>query len=202
MTNYSKWDKFASDLASDSEAEEERDLADFAKKTVRYIHVPPGDFRDKTQLCQLLEEDPHFEAPSSAAAGINLGDGAEAGVDRAVKKYKWTSVSSQFLPGYGNSTQGDDIWRIFYDDMFLTSQTEPNRAARALLGYQSLGSFVVSCLDRKTGEDRLISRKEVADLVMKRQRGGDAERITVEHEQQKATMDSFSQLGGQRVELG
>ena len=28
-----------------------------------FIHVPPGDYTRKEQLCQLLEEDPDFEAP-------------------------------------------------------------------------------------------------------------------------------------------
>eukprot|EP00439_Symbiodinium_sp_Y106_P061392 s981_g9.t1 len=47
MTNYSKWDKFAADLASDTEEEEERELGDYTAKTVCYIHVPPGDFTKK-----------------------------------------------------------------------------------------------------------------------------------------------------------
>jgi hypothetical protein len=27
-----------------------------------FIHVPPGDFTRKEQLCEMLEEDPDFEA--------------------------------------------------------------------------------------------------------------------------------------------
>eukprot|EP00933_Yihiella_yeosuensis_P067045 TRINITY_DN71650_c0_g1_i1.p1 TRINITY_DN71650_c0_g1~~TRINITY_DN71650_c0_g1_i1.p1 ORF type:complete len:203 (+),score=49.46 TRINITY_DN71650_c0_g1_i1:59-667(+) len=202
MTNYAKWDKFAADLASDSEEEEERELSEYTKKRARFIHVPPGDFLKKEDLCKLLEEDLDFEAPSSAAAGIMDGGVTEPQVDRALKKYKWASVASQFLPGYGPNSKGDDCWRIFYDDTFLTTQTEPNRAARALLGYQSLGSFVVSCLDKRAGEDRLISRKEVADLVMNRQRGSDGERIHYEHESQKARSEEFSKLGAETIELG
>eukprot|EP00931_Biecheleriopsis_adriatica_P054244 TRINITY_DN31904_c0_g1_i2.p1 TRINITY_DN31904_c0_g1~~TRINITY_DN31904_c0_g1_i2.p1 ORF type:complete len:134 (-),score=32.64 TRINITY_DN31904_c0_g1_i2:112-513(-) len=131
-----------------------------------------------------------------------MSDGqTEPGVERAIKKYKWSSVASQFLPGYGPGSPGDDMWRIFYDDTFLTTQSEPNKAARALLGYKSLGSFVVSCVDRSTGKDRPISRKEVADLIMKRQQGADAERIGREHAVQKDRMDTFSKFGGETVEL-
>ena len=36
---------------------------------------------------------------------------------------------------------------------------------------------------------------QVADLVMKRQQGGDAERISREHEDQRARMEAFSKLG-------
>mmetsp|Transcript_45360 Transcript_45360/g.117413 ORF Transcript_45360/g.117413 Transcript_45360/m.117413 type:complete len:207 (-) Transcript_45360:46-666(-) len=202
MTNYSKWDKFAADVASDTESEEERELTDYAKKTARYIHIPPKEFSRKPELCALLEEDPDFEAPSSAEAGVFLdGKESEPGVARSLKKYGWTSVSSQLVPGYGGNTQGNDHWRIFFDDMFLTTQKVPNRGARALLGYQSLGSFVVACLDAKTGEDRLISRKEVADLITKRQQGGDGERISREHERQKESMKTFEQFGGTRVDL-
>jgi len=93
------------------------------------------------------------------------------------------------------------LWRLYFDDNFLTTQKEPNRAARALLGYKSMGSFVVSCLNRSTGVERPISRKEVADLIMKRQHGGDAERISREHENQRAQMEAFSKLGGQTVDL-
>ncbi|CAK9006932.1 NADP-dependent glyceraldehyde-3-phosphate dehydrogenase [Durusdinium trenchii] len=202
MTNYSKWDKFAADLASDTEEEEERELEKYTSKTACFIHVPPGDFTKKEQLCKLLEEDPDFEAPSSTAAGIVTEDAEpEPGVSRALKKYKWQSVTSSFIPGYAPGGGSDDLWRLFFDDNFLTTQTEPNRAARALLGYKSLGSFVVSCVSRTTGVERPISRKEVADLIMRRQHGGDAERISREHEDQKARMDAFSKLGGQTVEL-
>mmetsp|Transcript_89830 Transcript_89830/g.262573 ORF Transcript_89830/g.262573 Transcript_89830/m.262573 type:complete len:207 (-) Transcript_89830:41-661(-) len=203
MTNYSKWDKFAADLASDTESEEERDLSEYTRKTTRYIHVPPREFSRKDALCKLLEEDEEFEAPGSAAAGIvTEGVETEPGVARALKKYGWTSIGSQFLPGYGTSSQGDDLWRIFFDDTFLTSQTKPNPGARALLGHNSLGSFVVACLDRKTGQDRPISCKEVADLIARRQQGGDAERINLENEQQRKRMDVFSQLGAETVDLG
>ncbi|CAJ1426273.1 unnamed protein product, partial [Effrenium voratum] len=202
MTNYSKWDKFAADLASDTEEEEEQELKDFTSKSGCFIHVPCGDFSRKEQLCKMLQEDPDFEAPSSSAAGI-LADDAEPepGVERALKKYKWASVTSSFIPGYGPSNGGDDMWRLFFDDNFLTTQSEPNRAARALLGYRALGSFVVSCVNRKTGQDRPISRKEVADLIMRRLQGGDAERITRENEDQRARMETFSQLGGETIEL-
>mmetsp|Transcript_150757 Transcript_150757/g.420240 ORF Transcript_150757/g.420240 Transcript_150757/m.420240 type:complete len:207 (+) Transcript_150757:60-680(+) len=202
MTNYSKWDKFASDLASDTESEEERDLSAYAKKSARYIHVPPRDFSQKEALCRLLEEDEEFEAPGSAAAGIvTEGVEPEPGVARALKKYGWTSVGSQLLPGYGTGSLGDDLWRVFFDDMFLTTQKQPNPGARALLGYQSLGSFVVACMDRQTGRDRPISRKEVADLIMRRQEGKDAERINLEQEQQKQRMAMFEQLGAEKIEL-
>mmetsp|Transcript_15248 Transcript_15248/g.48067 ORF Transcript_15248/g.48067 Transcript_15248/m.48067 type:complete len:208 (+) Transcript_15248:81-704(+) len=202
MTNYSKWDKFAADLASDTESEEERDLSDYTKKLVRYVHVPPRDFSQKRALCQLLEEDEDFEPPGSAAAGV-LADGGEPepGVARALKKYGWSSIGSQLLPGYGSGSRGDDLWRVFFDDNFLTTQSAPNPGARALLGYRSLGSFVVACLDRKAGADRPISRKEVADLICRRQQGGDAERINLEHEGQKQSMSMFEQLGAQKIEL-
>lgn len=202
MTNYSKWDKFAADLASDTEEEEERQLEDYNQKTGSFIHVPPGDYTKKEDLCQLLEEDPDFEAPSSTAAGILSDDvEPEPGVARALKKYKWSSVTSSFIPGYAPGGTSDDLWRLYFDDNFLTTQKEPNRAARALLGYKSMGSFVVSCLNRSTGVERPISRKEVADLIMKRQHGGDAERISREHENQRAQMEAFSKLGGQTVDL-
>mmetsp|Transcript_46146 Transcript_46146/g.103773 ORF Transcript_46146/g.103773 Transcript_46146/m.103773 type:complete len:207 (-) Transcript_46146:100-720(-) len=202
MTNYNKWDKFASDLASDTESEEERELSDYTKKNARYVHVPPREFTRKEALCKLLEEDEEFEAPASAAAGIVMeGAEPEPGVARAFKKYGWTSIGSQFLPGYGVGSKGDDLWRIFFDDTFLTSQTKPNPGARALLGYASLGSFVVACLDRKTGEDRPISRKEVADLITRRQQGLDGERINLEQEDQKSRMEMFDKLGAERVEL-
>eukprot|EP00927_Polykrikos_kofoidii_P007279 TRINITY_DN12980_c0_g1_i1.p1 TRINITY_DN12980_c0_g1~~TRINITY_DN12980_c0_g1_i1.p1 ORF type:complete len:281 (-),score=41.91 TRINITY_DN12980_c0_g1_i1:76-918(-) len=204
MTNYSKWDKFAADVASDTDGEEEQELSEFAKKEVRYIHIPPKDFSRKPQLCRLLEEAPDFEQPTSQAAGVLLeepGASVEPGVARALEKYGWTSIGSQLLPGYGAASQGDDLWRIFFDDNFLTTQKQPNPGARALLGYASLGSFVVACLDRKAGEDRLISRKEVADLIMRRQQGGDAERIALESERQKESMKVFDELGAQKIEL-
>mmetsp|Transcript_105752 Transcript_105752/g.296099 ORF Transcript_105752/g.296099 Transcript_105752/m.296099 type:complete len:209 (-) Transcript_105752:75-701(-) len=203
MTSYAKWDKFAKDLASDTESEEERDLSDFAQKTVRYIHVPPRDFSQKAQLCKLLEEEDAFEAPSSAAAGVCVEDGEKppSEVARALKKYGWSSIGSQFIPGYGASSNSDDLWRVFFDDNFLCTQKEKNPGARALLGHQSLGSFVVSCMERSTGQDRPISRKEVADLIMRRQQGLDAERINLEAEKQTERMALFDQLGAQRVDL-
>lgn len=167
-----------------------------------FVHIPPGDFSRKEQLCKLLQEDADFEAPSSSAAGVEMDDEVrETGVESALEKYKWKSVGSQFVPGYGPTSAGDDMWRAFFDDNFLSTQSEPNRAARALLGHKSLGSFVVSCVDRKTGEARPISRKEVADLILRRQQGGDGERIQKEHETQKANMEAFSKLGGQSVNL-
>eukprot|EP00913_Durusdinium_trenchii_P015942 g14981.t1 len=189
MTNYSKWDKFAADLASDTEEEEERELEKYTSKTACFIHVPPGDFTKKEQLCKLLEEDPDFEAPSSTAAGIVTEDAEpEPGVSRALKKYKWQSVTSSFIPGYAPGGGSDDLWRLFFDDNFLTTQTEPNRAARALLGYKSLGSFVVSCAHQPEGG----GRPHHASATW---------RISREHEDQKARMDAFSKLGGQTVEL-
>mmetsp|Transcript_70254 Transcript_70254/g.124090 ORF Transcript_70254/g.124090 Transcript_70254/m.124090 type:complete len:204 (+) Transcript_70254:29-640(+) len=201
MTNYDKWAKFAADVASDSDKEEEKELEKYTKKRARFIHVPPGAFSNKEQICKLLEEDMDFEAPSSAAAGIMDEGIVEPGVARAIDKYKWSSVGSQFLPGYGPSAPGTDMWRIFFDDNFLTTQKEPNKAARALIGHKSLGSFVVSCVDRNTKEDRAISLKEVADLIIRRQQGGDAERIGREHGDQRAQMDSLSSLGVETVEL-
>jgi len=204
MTNYSKWNKFASDLASDTESEEERELSEFARKDVRYIHIPPKDFTRKPQLCRLLEEVADFEPPSSQAAGVALEEAPEVepGVARAIKSFGWTSIGSQLIPGYGAGNEGDDLWRVFFDDNFLTTQKLPNPGARALLGYQSLGSFVVACMDRSRGEDRPISRKEVADLIMRRQQGGDGERIAVERERQEANMKLFDSIGAQKVDLG
>lgn len=203
MTNYSKWDKFAADIASDTESEEEREMGDYTEKRARYIHLPPKDFSTKAQCCAILEEDDDFEAPSSAAAGV-LDEGAapEAGVGRALKQYGWSSIGSQFVPGYGSTSGGDDLWRVFFDDNFLSTQRQPNRGARALIGHKSLGSFVIACMNRSTGEDRPISRKEVADLILRRQQGGDAERINLEHEQQKANMKLFEDIGAETVNLG
>jgi len=203
MTNYSKWDKFAADLASDTEGEEEQELDVYTKKSARYIHIPPCDFtNEKEALCKLLEEDDEFEAPGSASAGIPTEDSeTPAGVQRALTKYGWKSIGSQFIPGYGVGSSGDDLWRIFFDDCFLTTQKDANPGARALLGNASLGSFVVACLNRKAGSDRPISRKEVADLIMRRQQGADAERINLEHEEQKKRMQMFEELGAQTVDL-
>jgi len=202
MTNYSKWDKLAAELPSDTESEEERELSDYTRKETCYIHIPPKEFTQKTQLCKLLEEDPQFEAPSSAAAGVvEDGDDEEPNVSRAKKKYGWGSIGSQMIPGYGSTCKGEDHWRVFFDDCFLTTQKTPNPGARALLGYASLGSFVVACLDGRTGKDRPISRKEVADLILKRQKGEDAERINVEHEARSKSMKEFEKLGAQCLDL-
>jgi len=203
MTNYSKWDKFAADLASDTDGEEEQELSRYTSKSARYIHIPPKDFTKKERLCELLEEDALFESPSSAAAGVCAVDGDQPPpeVVRSLEKYGWGSIGSQFLPGYGASSQGDDLWRIFFDDNFLSTQKKENPGARALLGFASLGSFVVACMNRKTGEDRPISRKEVADLIIRRQTGGDAEKIQLETESQKERMAMFEQLGAKQVEL-
>mmetsp|Transcript_38137 Transcript_38137/g.95696 ORF Transcript_38137/g.95696 Transcript_38137/m.95696 type:complete len:209 (+) Transcript_38137:78-704(+) len=203
MTNYSKWDKFAADLASDTDGEEEQELHDFTHQRSRYIHIPPRDFTRKPQLCKLLEEDASFEPPSSAAAGVctESGEEPEPAVARVLKKYGWSSVGSQFIPGYGAGSQGDDLWRVYFDDNFLSTQKTPNAGARALLGFESRGSFVVACLDRKSGENRPISRKEVADLIMRRQQGGDAEKINMEMEAQRERMKAFESLGAETVEL-
>mmetsp|Transcript_24544 Transcript_24544/g.54643 ORF Transcript_24544/g.54643 Transcript_24544/m.54643 type:complete len:206 (-) Transcript_24544:112-729(-) len=202
MTNYNKWDKFVSDIPSDTESEEERELSDFTKKSVRYIHIPPVEFTTKPQLCKLLEEDPNFAPPSSAAAGIVIeGEELETGTKYATSKYGWSSVGSQLIPGYGAGSKGSDHWRIFFDDNFLSTQKVPNRGARALLGHNSLGSFVVACLNRDTGEDRPISRKEVADLIISRQQGNDAERIALERERHEASMKTFEAIGAERVDL-
>eukprot|EP00435_Cladocopium_sp_Y103_P012173 s3038_g3.t1 len=168
MTNYSKWDKFAADLASDTEEEEERQLEDYTSKTACFIHVPPGDFTRKEQLCQMLEEDPDFEAPSSTAAGIvSDGEQPEPGVLRALEKYKWSSVTSSFIPGYNPGGGSDDLWRLFFDDNFLTSQKEPNRAARALLGIEARPIFdtVVGAHEGGLHHDTLQSSKSLRIAV-------------------------------------
>jgi len=203
MTNYSKWDKFAADLASDTEGEEEQQLVDYTKKSARYIHIPARDFpNEKEALCKLLEEDDEFEPPSSGAAGIPTDDSeTPAGLQRALTKYGWKSIGSQFIPGYGVNSNGDDLWRVFFDDCFLTTQTVANPGARALLGNASLGSFVVACFDRKSGSDKLISKKEVADLIMRRQQGADGERIDLEQKEQAKRMQMFEELGAQTVDL-
>merc|ERR1711924_548390 len=158
MGNYSKWDKFAADLDSDTDKEEERQLTDFTKKVGLYIHIPAKDFSTKEQLCKILEDVPEFEPPSSSAAGVASidGDELEPGVESALKRYGWSSIGSQNVPGYGAASQGDDIWRVFFDDNFLSSQKQRNPGARGLLGVASLGSFIISCLDRKTGTCRPI----------------------------------------------
>eukprot|EP00929_Paragymnodinium_shiwhaense_P021596 TRINITY_DN14049_c0_g1_i1.p1 TRINITY_DN14049_c0_g1~~TRINITY_DN14049_c0_g1_i1.p1 ORF type:complete len:209 (-),score=43.36 TRINITY_DN14049_c0_g1_i1:479-1105(-) len=204
MTNYNKWDKFAADLASDTEEEEEQDLARFTGKNTRYIHIPPKEFTRKPQLCQLLEEEPEYAPPSSQSAGVLVGEDVgevEPGVAEASKKFKWSSIGSQFIPGYGANSEGDDLWRVWFDDNFLSTQKVANPAARALLGNPCLGSFVVACLDRKTGKDRPISRKEVADLIMRRQQGLDGERIAREREAHEEGMKVFDQIGAERVNL-
>eukprot|EP00928_Gymnodinium_smaydae_P082980 TRINITY_DN66246_c0_g1_i1.p2 TRINITY_DN66246_c0_g1~~TRINITY_DN66246_c0_g1_i1.p2 ORF type:complete len:207 (+),score=58.26 TRINITY_DN66246_c0_g1_i1:92-712(+) len=204
MTNYNKWDKFAADLASDTESEEERELSEFTRKEVRYLHLPPREFTRKPQLCRLLEEAVGFEPPSSQAAGVAAVAGEEViepAVRQAMQRYGWSSIGSQLIPGFGSGCEGDDLWRVFFDDNFLTTQKVPNPGARALLGYASLGSFVVACLDRKTGKDRPISRKEVADLIIRRQQGGDAERIQQERERSEANMKLLEGVGAETVEL-
>mmetsp|Transcript_58976 Transcript_58976/g.140814 ORF Transcript_58976/g.140814 Transcript_58976/m.140814 type:complete len:208 (+) Transcript_58976:70-693(+) len=202
MTNYSKWDKFAADLASDTESEEERELVNYTSKNACYIHVPPKDFSNKEQLCKILEDAVDFAPPSSSAAGIMEEDSEpEAGVVAACKNYGWTSIGSQSLPGYGAAAQGKDAWRVYFDDNFLTTQSKPNRGARALIGHQSLGSFVVACYDRDSGKDRPISRKEVADLIINRQQGKDAEKINLEHEKQQESQELFKKLGVDTINL-
>merc|ERR1711977_465871 len=166
--------------------------------------IPPKDFTTKPQLCKLLEDEPEYEPPSSNAAGVLVGDDVgevEPGVAVAAKKYNWSSIGSQFIPGYGANSEGDDLWRVWFDDNFLSSQTVSNPGARALLGNPCLGSFVVACLDRKTGKDRPISRKEVADLVMRRQQGLDGERIAREREAHQESMKVFEKMGAQTVDL-
>eukprot|EP00747_Dinoflagellata_sp_TGD_P167324 gnl/TRDRNA2_/TRDRNA2_191497_c0_seq1.p1 gnl/TRDRNA2_/TRDRNA2_191497_c0~~gnl/TRDRNA2_/TRDRNA2_191497_c0_seq1.p1 ORF type:complete len:198 (+),score=48.22 gnl/TRDRNA2_/TRDRNA2_191497_c0_seq1:74-667(+) len=194
MTNYSKWDKLAAELHEDTDSEEEADLKEYTTKSTRYIHIPPGDFTQKRQLCKLLEEHDDFKVPESGAI-----EGEE--VDRARARYGWQSVGSQFIPGYGLNSVGDDCWRVFFDDNFLTTQKTSNVAARALLGFPSLGSFVVACLNRKTGSDRPISRKEVADLIIRRQEGYDAERIRAETRQGKESMEAMEKMGVNRIDL-
>eukprot|EP00932_Pfiesteria_piscicida_P000029 SRR837773.10024.p1 GENE.SRR837773.10024~~SRR837773.10024.p1 ORF type:complete len:116 (-),score=35.36 SRR837773.10024:21-317(-) len=93
------------------------------------------------------------------------------------------------------------MWRVFFDDNFLSTQKASNPGARALLGSASLGSMVVACLDRRTGQDRPISRFEVASLIMKRQMGDDAGKIAYEGEQSKERMAQLGQLGVQTVDL-
>mmetsp|Transcript_60022 Transcript_60022/g.134941 ORF Transcript_60022/g.134941 Transcript_60022/m.134941 type:complete len:207 (-) Transcript_60022:11-631(-) len=203
MTNYNKWDKFAADLASDTESEEERELVDFTSKNACYVHIPPQSFSTKEQLCKLLEELPEFSPPSSSAAGIlEEGTAPEAGVEAACKKFGWTSIGSQALPGYGAAYKGRDLWRVYFDDLFCTTQTKPNPGARALIGHQSLGSFVLACMDRETTKDRPISRKEVADLIMNRQQGKDAEKISLEHETQQENQEMYKKLGLDTINLG
>merc|ERR1719240_2607411 len=194
MTNYSKWDKFAKDLHSDTESEEEDNLRAHTGKDARHVHIPPKSFSTKEQLCQLFEEDECFE-----------GTGEQT---PSCQRYGWEGgVGSQFVPGYGLSSKGggvdsNDHWRVYFDDMFLTTQKEPNPGARALLGTASLGSFVVACVDGKSGLERPISKKEVADLIMRRQEGLDAERIDLESQQQRKGMELYEKMGVETIEMG
>merc|ERR1719387_2170079 len=86
--------------------------------------------------------------------------------------------------------------------MFLTTQSQANPGARALLGTPSLGSFVVACLNSENGLERPISKKEVADLIIRRQEGLDAERIDLESEQQEKGMEIYQKLGVETIDMG
>lgn len=198
MTNYSKWDKFAADLASDTDSEEERDLSEYTTKRSAYIHIPAKEFSHKVDICRMLEEARDFEAVGAAVGNFDKPDPEVANVCR---KYGWADVGSQFVSGYAVDSGTEDCWRLFFDDNFLTTQKQPNPAARALLGCTSLGSFVVTCVDAKTRSNRLISRKEVADLIIRRGQGLDRDKILLEHERQRGILDQLSKSGVETVNL-
>jgi len=183
MTNYDKWAKFSATLHSDSESEEEAELARFTKKNVTHIHIPPVDFVQKEKLCELLEELPEFDP------------------EKAKETYDWSSVGGCYIPGYnGTDPNIKDMWRLHYDDSFVYSQTVHNPGARALLGTRAFGHFVVTCSRAGQG-DRKISRKEVADLIMNRQNGKDAEKITREREEHAVQMEKLDSMGIKQVNL-
>lgn len=121
--------------------------------------------------------------------------------EKTKELYDWSSVGSCYIPGYnGTDPNIKDMWRLHYDDSFLHTQSVHNPGARALLGTRAFGHFVVTCGQLGQG-DRKISRKEVADLIMNRQNGKDAEKITRERDEHTAQMEKLNTMGIKQVNM-
>eukprot|EP00397_Hematodinium_sp_SG-2012_P060907 GEMP01079919.1.p2 GENE.GEMP01079919.1~~GEMP01079919.1.p2 ORF type:complete len:123 (+),score=24.07 GEMP01079919.1:388-756(+) len=117
-------------------------------------------------------------------------------------RFSWKCPGSGYIPGYNfSNSQHTDMWRLHYDDLFLTSQDTPNPGARALLGTKSLGSMVVCCQVKYKNGERNISRKEVADLIMMRQEGKDREKIHLEQEAHSERMEEMKKLGMNPIQM-
>ncbi|CAK0842904.1 unnamed protein product [Prorocentrum cordatum] len=210
MTNYNKWDKFAADLASDTEEEEDQELQESSPGSPPDTSTFPRASSRKSGSCARC-----WKRTRRGLRGPGLGGRGPA--ERGRRRHgAWRRLRAEevqlVLRGLAvcprlrvHQPRRRPVAGFFRRQLPVDAEgAKPRRALahRSCLPGQLRGR-VHGPEDQGggTGRDRPISRKEVADLIMRRQQGGDAEKINLEHEKNRESMKLFEKLGAETVEL-
>eukprot|EP00746_Dinoflagellata_sp_MGD_P053825 gnl/MRDRNA2_/MRDRNA2_236186_c0_seq1.p1 gnl/MRDRNA2_/MRDRNA2_236186_c0~~gnl/MRDRNA2_/MRDRNA2_236186_c0_seq1.p1 ORF type:complete len:234 (-),score=36.52 gnl/MRDRNA2_/MRDRNA2_236186_c0_seq1:164-826(-) len=188
VLDYSKWEKMATALDFSSDSEQEAEIASknpvFVERRYNFLAIPPQAFMPggKQKLMGLVGTLPNItsrvqEDVESLFESYTSQTTSVANQTVAAKKicemFSWQRVGSEVVPALPDG----DRWCVFYDSSAQSMSAEENPAGRALILEKARGWFVIGCISQKTNSYLPISRKQVADIIIRRINGDDSARI-------------------------